>query len=77
MPKLRKIPPIDLKDYSEPGCVYFKPYPPQQVAIEMHFCTAMMDRTQALSALASLSKAGLAVWGESFRADLLAITEKL
>lgn len=77
MPKPRKIPPIDLKHYAEPGCVYFKPYPPQQIAIEMHFCTAMMDREQALSALVSLTKAGIAVWGESFRADLLTITEQL
>jgi len=77
MPKPRKIPPIDLKQYSESGCVYFKPFPPEQVAIEMHFCTAMMEREQSLNALVSLMKAGIAVWGESFKVDLLTITEQL
>ena len=76
MPKPRKIPPVDIKYYSEPGFVCFKPFPPQ-VAIEMHFCTAMLERDQALSALVSLLKAGTATWGGSFRADVQTILEGL
>lgn len=76
MPKPRKIPPIDVKDYAQQGYVHFKPFPPQ-VAIEMHFCTAMMERDQALEAMTSLLKAGIATWGDSFHTDARTIIEGL
>lgn len=76
MPKKRPIPAIDVKDYAQVGPIYFKPYS-AQVAIELHFCTALMEKDQALQATISLLKACRATWGDAFMADIKTIVEGL
>ena len=73
----RPIPPVSTKYYASPGSIFAQAHTKDStVKLEVHHCTAYLDKLEATTVILQLLKASKDVWGQDCIDEIVAYVEQ-